>query len=84
MTNVKLSDEEVANIKKLPDTADQQAAMDQKVCAVNEEEGKPVHLGSMGAPIKMVVKGKTAFLCCEGCVKDMEQDPEKYMARIGK
>ena len=51
----KLSDTEVAEIKKLP--ADEQAlALKQIVCPVSGE-----HLGSMEAPIKISAEGKTVF-----------------------
>jgi outer membrane biosynthesis protein TonB len=77
---VKLSAEEVANIKKLPE-ADQAAALAQKVCLVNEEQGEN-HLGAMGVPVKRVVKGRTVFLCCKGCIEDLEKDPDKYLAKL--
>lgn len=84
--SVKLSDEEIAEIKKLPDPADAEAALAQKICAVGEDEDTkaPNHLGSMGVPIKEVVKGKTVYLCCKGCVEDLKADPDKYLAKIGK
>jgi hypothetical protein len=45
----------------------------QKVCPVT---GEP--LGSMGEPFKVVVNGRTVFLCCKGCEKKLRKDPEKY------
>ena len=84
LSKITLSDEEIAEIRKLDDRGDQKTAMEQKICAVNEEEGKPVHLGTMGVPIKQTVKGKTVFLCCPGCKRELEKNPDKYLARIGK
>lgn len=83
--DVVLTEEEIAEIKTLPDAADQRAALAQKGCPVGEEEeGKPNHLGSMGKPIKQVVRGKTVFLCCKGCIEELSKDPEKYLSKLGK
>jgi YHS domain-containing protein len=82
---VVLSEEEIKAINELPDPADREAALAQKICAVNvDEDGKPVHLGAMGAPVKEVVKGKTVYLCCKGCIDDLKKDPDKYLAKIAK
>ncbi len=77
---VTLSDEEIKNIKMLPDPADQKLALAQMVCLV----GDPNHLGEMGVPVKEVVKGKTVFLCCKSCVEDLKKDPDKYLAKLPK
>jgi YHS domain-containing protein len=69
-------DQEKAEIQKLP-AAERGAALAQKTCPVSEG-----NLGSMGTPIKKVVNGQTVFLCCDGCVKDLEEDPEKYLAKL--
>ena len=82
--DVTLSEDEVAAVKELGDPADVDAALAQKICAVGEEDGKPNHLGTMGKPIKVDVAGKTAFVCCKGCVDELKANPEKYLAKIGK
>ena len=46
----------------------------QKTCPVSGEE-----LGSMGTPLKMTVGDKAVFLCCKGCVKAFNKDPQKYL-----
>ena len=74
----KLTDEEVAEIKKLP-AEDQPVAMAQMVCPVSDK-----HLGSMDVPIKKTADGKTAFLCCAGCVDSFEKDPATYLAKLKK
>jgi len=51
----------------------------QKVCPVTGEE-----LGSMGDPVKVVVKGQTVFLCCSGCEDAIKKDPDKYLAKLKK
>jgi hypothetical protein len=75
-TAVALSDEEIAQIEKLPE-AERGAALAQKVCPVSQE-----NLGSMGTPIKKVVNNRTVFICCKGCVKELEEDPEKFLAKL--
>jgi YHS domain-containing protein len=76
----KLSDEEIAEIKKLP-AEDQKIALAQMVCPVSGD-----HLGeaNMGAPIKQVVDGKTFFLCCAGCEKEVKADPKGVLAKLKK
>lgn len=49
----------------------------QKICPVAGGE-----LGGMGKPIKVHVKDRDVFVCCEGCIKELESDPEKYLAKI--
>lgn len=53
---------------------DRMAAARQKVCPVTRKA-----LGSMGAPRKIVVAGKTVFLCCEGCEDAVTSNPAKYV-----
>lgn len=59
--------------------ADRQKAEAQKMCPVSDEP-----LGSMGVPIKVTAKGQEVFLCCKGCQKDFEADPDKYLAKLKK
>jgi hypothetical protein len=56
---------------------DQRLIKQQKVCPVM---GHP--LGSMGTPFRVVVGGRTIFLCCEGCAPALRQDPGKYLAKL--
>jgi hypothetical protein len=51
----------------------------QKVCPVSGGA-----LGSMGDPVKVVVKGQTVFLCCSGCEEAIKKDPDKYLAKLKK
>ncbi|HEX8201184.1 MAG TPA: hypothetical protein VF590_11905 [Isosphaeraceae bacterium] len=71
-----LSDDEIAQIEKLPE-AERGAALAQKVCPVSGE-----NLGSMGAPIKEVVGGRTVFICCKGCEKELQDDPDTFLAKL--
>ena len=36
--------------------------------------------GDMGKPIDVKYKGETIKLCCKGCVKKFNANPEKYYA----
>ena len=56
----KLSAEELAGIKELPQ-AEQDAAIAQAVCPVSTH-----NLGSMGKPLKVTAEGRTFYLCCDG------------------
>lgn len=49
----------------------------QKICPVT---GEP--LDSMGGPVRLVVAGRTVFVCCKGCEKPLRSDPAKYLAKL--
>jgi hypothetical protein len=73
---VKLTDSQVANIKKLP-AGDQEAALKQLACPVS---GEP--LGSMGTPLKITALDRTFYLCCKGCEDDVKSDPKSVIAKL--
>jgi len=56
---------------------DRALAVKQAICLVSGEK-----LGSMGTPYKVQVKGKTVFLCCDGCKDDLLADPDRYLAKL--
>lgn len=58
---------------------DRAAAMKQHFCPVSGEM-----LGTMGEPIKVSIKDQEVWICCSGCKKDLEADPDKYLAKIKK
>lgn len=58
---------------------DQALATKQKSCPVSGEL-----LGSMGAPLKIDVKGQPVFICCEGCKEKLLASPDEYLAKINK
>jgi hypothetical protein len=66
-----------ANLARLS-PEDHQAAEEQKYCAVEEDN----RLGSMGAPIKIMIMDKPVFLCCKGCVKDAKSHPDETLAKV--
>jgi len=47
-----------------------------RICPVSGDS-----LGSMGAPIQIVYKGKLVGLCCGGCPKTFAKDPDAYLAK---
>ncbi len=58
---------------------DQKLADAQKVCPVTGEA-----LGEMGTPVKVTVKDRTVFLCCDGCKKKALDNPDKTLAAVDK
>jgi YHS domain-containing protein len=48
-----------------------------KTCLVSGEE-----LGKMGEPFRFTYKGQEIKLCCKGCEKDFNKEPEKYLQKI--
>lgn len=58
---------------------DRRLAEAQGYCAV---AGKP--LGSMGPPIKLMVKNQAVFLCCQGCENKAKSNPDKTLAKVAE
>ena len=56
--------------------ADRAAIARQKVCVVSG--GK---LGSMGAPIKVLIGDRAVYLCCKGCIGKIQKNPEAYLPK---
>jgi Cu(I)/Ag(I) efflux system membrane fusion protein len=73
------SDSDVsAELAKLS-PADRTLAEKQKVCPVTD-----ALLGSMGVPSKVTVKGRTVFLCCDGCAEKLNRNADKYLAKLDR
>lgn len=70
-------DPEVAKALSQLSPEDRAAAEKQKVCPVTDEP-----LGSMGKPVKVTVKDRDVYLCCEGCRETIEGDPDKFLAKL--
>jgi hypothetical protein len=66
-----------ANLAKLS-PEDRKLAEAQKYCAVENDD----RLGEMGVPIKIMLKDQPVFLCCKGCKKEAEKDPDKTLAKV--
>ena len=56
---------------------DAKAIAAQKTCSVSKED-----LDSMGGPFKVSRGDKSTFLCCEGCLKQVQADPDKYLGAV--
>ncbi len=72
----KLSADEIAAIKQLP-AGEQEQALKQAVCPVSGE-----HLGSMEKPVKVSAEGRTFFLCCENCEKEVKSNAKAVIAKL--
>lgn len=48
-----------------------------KTCPVSGEK-----LGEMGKPVVFTYKDQEVKLCCKGCKKDFDKNPEKYLKVI--
>lgn len=57
---------------------DREAAELQNFCPVLPES----RLGSMGVPVKIVVDGETAFVCCDGCKKSALAKPKETLKKV--
>jgi membrane fusion protein, copper/silver efflux system len=66
-----------AALPKPPASGDQELIARQKVCPVTNAP-----LGSMGEPARVVVQGRTVFLCCASCEPALRKDPKKYLAKL--
>ncbi|MBL6706552.1 MAG: hypothetical protein ISQ06_10590 [Planctomycetaceae bacterium] len=56
--------------------ADSAAVAVQKLCPVMNES-----LTSMGGAWKVYAKGQPVYVCCKGCIKKVEQNPDFYLAK---
>ncbi|MFO0809885.1 MAG: hypothetical protein U0746_14790 [Gemmataceae bacterium] len=52
----------------------------QEWCVVADDS----RLGSMGAPLKLMVKDTPVFVCCKSCEKRALSDPDKTLARLAE
>ena len=66
-----------ATLAKLS-SEDRQIAETQKFCAVMSQK----KLGSMGAPLKLEIKGEPVFLCCAGCKTKALKNPDETLAKV--
>jgi hypothetical protein len=75
----KIDDEITTALAQLP-AEDRLQAEAQKYCAVEKEN----RLGSMGAPVKVMIEGEPVFLCCAGCEDSARENPKETLATIAK
>ena len=50
----------------------------QKYCAVANNS----LLGSMGAPVELSIDGQSVYLCCKGCAKKAQANPDETLAKV--
>lgn len=50
-----------------------------KTCIVSGEK-----LGEMGKPHVFTYQGQEIKFCCKGCLKDFNQEPEKYLTKLAE
>jgi hypothetical protein len=50
-----------------------------KSCIITDNE-----LGSMGKPLSRTYGDQEVRFCCKPCVKKFEQNPAKYLKKLGK
>lgn len=60
--------------------ADRQLAEGQRYCAVRDKS----ELGSMGTPVKVMLDGQPAFLCCAACKKSASANPRAVLDKVKK
>jgi len=71
-----MTEEMIAALSELP-PEDRHLAEQQRICPVTK-----MPLGSMGAPPKVKLNGRTVFLCCMGCKGPLLEDPESHLANL--
>ncbi len=62
-----------------PSEEDRLIAERQKVCPVTGNS-----LDAMGGPVKVVVDGRTVFVCCKACEKPLRAKPAEYLSKLPK
>jgi hypothetical protein len=62
------------------DPEDRKLAEAQKWCAAHSDS----RLGSMDKPYKIMIEGQPVFLCCGGCKKEAQKDPQKTLAKVAE
>jgi multidrug efflux pump subunit AcrA (membrane-fusion protein) len=67
-----------SNLAKLS-TPDRRLAEEQMFCPIRKSR-----LGSMGPPVKVMLKDQPIFLCCNGCEKQAKGDPNKTLDEVKK
>lgn len=60
------------------DPADLALVEEQDYCPVMPRQ----KLGSMGVPVKVMVKGQPLFLCCKGCKATAEEEPDETLKAL--
>jgi hypothetical protein len=64
-------------LSELP-AADRKTAETQRYCPVMQDQ----RLGSMGAPVKVMVDGQPVFVCCKSCSKKALSNSKATLAKV--
>ncbi len=75
------ADKKAAKIKaKLAELSDddRKLAEEQKYCPVDPDNV----LGTMGKPVKVMIRDRPVFLCCPLCVEEAKANPDKTLAKV--
>jgi hypothetical protein len=83
-TTAKDSDSEEAEVLAARATlsAEDRKLVDaQEWCVVSNDR---LGSGSMGVPIKLMIKDQPVFICCGGCKPEANADPDKTLAKLEK
>jgi hypothetical protein len=78
-STTKANDSIAENLAKLP-PEDRTLAEAQGYCAVQPKSP----LGSMGVPIKVMVKDQPVFVCCAGCEKKAVREADATLAQVAE
>jgi len=70
--------EEIKTAREKLDQTDRALVEEQEWCVVSTKQ----RLGSMGAPVKLSVKDKVVFICCDHCKEKALGDPDKTLAAL--
>lgn len=68
--------DEVADTRSKLSAEDRAIVDAQDLCPISGEK-----LGSMGTPVKVMLKDKPVFLCCASCEKKANSEPDKTLAK---
>jgi len=67
---------ELKNLAQLPEE-DRPLALKQRICPITGDL-----LGSMGVPIKITLRGRPVWLCCQGCAGKAKRAPDETLKKI--
>jgi Cu(I)/Ag(I) efflux system membrane fusion protein len=73
-------DTKIVDVLKKLSPDDRRLAESQKFCPILTDS----RLGSMGAPVKLMVDGQPVFICCTGCKKPALDKPQETLAAVAK
>lgn len=76
-------DEEAAIKKNLAKLSpeDRKLAEEQQFCPDTDAR---LGASSMGVPLKVTLKGEPVFICCQGCQKNIEEDPDATLKKVAE